>query len=362
MKNARLKIAVGLSGGVDSSVTAALLKEAGHEVMGITMEIYDGALSISESAKHACYGPGEAEDVAAAESVCKTLNIPFQTISLKKEYKRHVLDYFTAEYLEGRTPNPCIVCNHKLKFGFLLEKAKAAGFDFEMFATGHYAQIIQSENRFLLKTGMDKTKDQSYFLYALTQEQLSRTLFPLGGYTKNQVREMAATMGLETASRPESQDFIAGGDYTPLFDPDKVKSGDIVDEKGNVLGKHRGIIHYTVGQRKGLGISSGKPLYVLKVDAPGNRVVVSDKERLFAKGLIAKDLNLIAVDSLERSYDAKVKIRLNHRAVVAKVDPLDGNRAKVRFEQPQPSVTPGQSTVFYLDDTVLGGGVIEKAF
>ncbi len=359
-KNSR-KIAVGLSGGVDSSVAAALLKQMGNEVVGVTMEIFDGSLDVKESGRHACYGPNEAEDLKMAASVCQTLEIPFYVVDLKKEYKQVVLDYFTSEYLQGRTPNPCIVCNRKLKFGFLLDKARQMGLDFEMFATGHYARIEKEEDRYLLKRSVNGAKDQTYFLHALTQEQLARTVFPLGGHTKDKVREIAASLGLRTAVRPESQDFITGRDYSPLFDPKEIRPGEIVDEEGNRLGTHRGIIHYTVGQRKGLGIAAKKPLYVLRLDAPNNRIVVSGKENLFAAGLIATDLNMIAVETLDRTYDVQVKIRLNHAPVAAKVTPWEGNRARVEFKEPQRSVTPGQSAVFYMGDTVLGGGVIERA-
>jgi len=361
MSNDRLKVAVGLSGGVDSSVAAALLKEKGHDVVGITMEIYDSSLSIKESRKHACYGPGEKEEVEKAASVCKTIGIPFHVLDLKKEYRQHVIDYFRGEYLKGRTPNPCVVCNKKLKFGFLLEKAKDAGITFEAFATGHYAEIANSGGRYLLKRAVDRSKDQTYFLYTLTPEELSRTLFPLGGFTKQQVREMARSLKLETAGDPESQDFIAGGDYASLFTEEEIKEGDIVDEKGEILGKHRGIIHYTIGQRRGLGIAAPQPLYVVKIDAENNRIVVSDRAKAFSEGLIATDLNLINLERLDRPYRIKAKIRLNHKETEATVFPHENDRAKVLFESEQMSVTPGQSIVFYDDDIVLGGGIIERA-
>jgi len=362
MTTRKTKIAVGLSGGVDSSVAAALLHEQGHEVIGIIMEIFDGSVGVKESARHACYGPGEKGDVEAAASVCHTFGIPFHVIDLKKEYRSHVLEYFRGEYLAGRTPNPCIVCNQRLKFGFLLEKAKKAGLEFDMFATGHYAQIIKFGERYLLKKAFNLSKDQTYFLYALTQKQISQTIFPLGGYTKQQVRKIAGSLGLETAIRPESQDFIAGGDYSPLFNDEEIEEGDIVDEKGNIIGKHRGIIHYTVGQRKGLGIASGRPLYVLKIDAHNNRIVVSDRESLFSEGLIAKDLNLIAMKTLDLPHDVQVKIRINHTAADATLFPHERSKARILFKEPQMALTPGQSAVFYSGDTVLGGGVIEKAF
>ena len=361
MGNNRIKVAVGLSGGVDSSVAAVLLKEKGHEVIGITMEIFDGSVEVKHSGKHTCYGPGEKEDVERAASVCKKLGIPFHVIDLRKEYRKHVIEYFRSEYLAGRTPNPCIVCNHLLKFGFLLEKAKKSGVDFDFYATGHYARIEKSGERFLLKKAKDPSKDQTYFLYGLTPEQLSHTLFPIGQYTKHQVREIARAHGLETADCPESQDFMADTDYSTLFNKEEVKGGPIVDEKGDILGKHGGIIHYTIGQRRGLGIAAPRPLYVSKIEAESNRIVVTEKENLFSGGLIAKDLNLLAVDRLERPYKVKVKIRLKHSAADAMVFPHEKNKAEIRFEDPQISVTPGQSAVFYVNDTVFGGGIIEHA-
>ncbi|MGD9321952.1 MAG: tRNA 2-thiouridine(34) synthase MnmA [Desulfobacteraceae bacterium] len=361
MKQKIGSVAVGLSGGVDSSMAAVLLKEKGYDVIGVTMMTFDASVPVTKSEKHACYGPGEEEDVKSAAAVCKKLGIPFHVIDLREEFRNHVIGYFKSEYLEGRTPNPCIVCNHKLKFGFLLEKTKALGLDFDFFATGHYAQIQESEGRFLLKRAVDLSKDQTYFLYALTPEQLSRTLFPIGGYAKHQVREMAQSLGLQTADRPESQDFISGTDYASLFYEEDIKEGNIVDENGNVLGKHRGIIHYTVGQRKGLGISSGHPLYVLKIDAQRNRIVVSDREHLLAKGLIAANLNLIAIDQLEGPHKVKAKIRLQHKEADATLFPHENNRAKIIFDEPQMSVTPGQSAVFYVGDVLLGGGIIEHS-
>jgi tRNA-specific 2-thiouridylase len=360
MKNKKIKVAVGLSGGVDSSVAAALLRKQDYEVYGITMEIYDGSVQFDESAKHACYGPGEKEDVESAAAICEKLKIPFQAIDLRQEYKNHVIDYFRNEYLEGKTPNPCVVCNQKLKFGFLLEKARQAGCDFDYFATGHYARIVKSGNRFLLKRAADRVKDQTYFLYGLRPQQLARSLFPVGDHTKQQVREMARALGLETADREESQDFIDGGDYSILFSEDEIEAGEIVDEKGQVLGEHRGIIHYTIGQRRGLGIASHQPLYVSRIDAAKNRIVVSHHEHR-SKGLVATDLNLIGVDRIERPLDVQVKIRLRHKETDATVYPPDREQTRILFKKPQMSVTPGQSAVIYADDTVLGGGIISAA-
>lgn len=361
MGNNKAKVAIALSGGVDSSVAAAMLKEKGFEVVGITMEIFDGSIVVQEAQNHACYGPGEKEDVEAAASICKKLAIPFFVIDLKKEYRDHVIDYFKKEYLAGRTPNPCVVCNKKLKFGFLAEKAKAAGVDFDFFATGHYARAVRSKGRFLLKKAVDLSKDQTYFLYRLTPDQLSSILFPLGAYTKQQVRKIARSLGFETAHRPESQDFIAGGDYSTLFNKDEIDEGDIVDDQGNILGRHRGIIYYTVGQRRGLGIASHRRLYVMKIDTANNRVVVGGRESIFSEGLIATDLNFIAVERLRRPYKVKAKIRFRHQEADATVSPLNNDKMKILFSQPQMSVAPGQSAVLYLEDSVFGGGVIEQA-
>ncbi len=349
-----------MSGGVDSSVAAALLKNKGYGVVGIAMEIFDGSVALKSSDKHACYGPEEKEDIDSAASVCKNLEIPFHVIDLKKEFRRHVLDYFRNEYLQGRTPNPCVVCNQKLKFGFLLEKATKAGINFDLFSTGHYARIVESGERFLLKRAKDISKDQSYFLYMLTPQQLSTTLFPLGEYSKRQVRDIARSLGLETSDRPESQDFISGGDYTALFEKKDIKEGDIVNEKGDILGRNRGIINYTVGQRKGLGIASHRPLYVVKIDAKRNRIVAGEKERLFSKVLIASDLNFISIDGLERPFKVKAKIRSKHKETDAEIFSYLNSKVKVIFKEPQLSVTPGQSVVFYEDDVVLGGGIIEE--
>ena len=360
MRNSKVKVAVGLSGGVDSSVAAALLCKQDYEVCGITMEIYDGSVHLDESAKHACYGPGEKEDVESAAAICEKLHIAFHAIDLRQEYKNQVINYFRNEYLEGKTPNPCVVCNQKLKFGFLLKKAKQAGLDFDYFATGHYARIVKAGSRFLLKRAGDRSKDQTYFLYGLTPQQLAHTLFPVGDHTKQQVREMARSLGLETADRAESQDFIDGRDYSLLFDKDEIKAGEIVDEAGHVIGKHRGIIHYTIGQRRGLGIASHHPLYVSRIDAANNRIIVSHQEKL-SKGLVATDLNLIAVDRIDQPMDVQVKIRRRHKEADATVYPPDDNYTKILFKKPQLSVTPGQSAVIYSDDTVFGGGIITAA-
>ena len=360
MKNGKGRVAVGLSGGVDSSVAAALLSKQGYQVCGITMEIYDGSVNFQGASKHACYGPGEKEDVESAAAVCEKLKIPFQAIDLRQEYKSHVIDYFKEEYLKGKTPNPCVVCNQKLKFGFLIEKAQKFGLDFDYFATGHYARIAKTANRFLLKRAVDLSKDQSYFLYGLTAAQLSHIFFPVGDFMKQQVREMAYQLELETAEREESQDFIDGGDYSILFDPGEFKAGEIVDEDNHVLGMHRGIIHYTIGQRRGLGVASHRPLYVNQIDTSTNRIIVSHRENR-SEGLVIDELNLIGVDRIDQPLEAQVKIRLRHKEADATIYPPEKNQTKIIFKEPQTSVTPGQSAVIYADDTVLGGGIIVAA-
>lgn len=361
MNNRDITVAVGMSGGVDSSVAAAILKKEGYNVIGITMEIWDGAIEVQESRKHACYGPGEEEDIEEATKVCKQLDIPYHVFDLTKEYKEHVLEYFREEYLAGRTPNPCVVCNHRLKFGFLIDKAREAGLKFDYFATGHYAQINSEDGRYFLKKATDLSKDQTYFLKSLSSDQLKNIMFPLGGMLKTEVREVAEEMELVVADRIESQDFIAGGDYSPLFNEGEIIPGDIVNDKGEVLGQHKGIIHYTVGQRKGLGLSHPTPLYVLRVDAEKNRVIVTDKESLFFKGLIASDINLNLPGALDKPIKIKARIRQRHTEADAVITKEGENKVKVLFDNPQLSVTPGQSVVFYSNDIVLGGGIIESS-
>jgi len=291
--NKDITVAVGLSGGVDSSLAAYLLKEKGYKVIGLTMKIWKGAYNIQEDLKHACFGPGEEEDIAACERLCGRIGIPYHVIDLSAEYERYVIDYFRREYLAGRTPNPCIICNRELKFGFLIDRAKQAGLDFDMFATGHYVRTISRDGTTYLRTARDMAKDQSYFLYGLDSSRLSHIIFPLGEMTKEETRAAARAYGLEVADKPESQDFVGGGDYAPLFEHDSPQPGDIVDLKGNVLGRHRGLPFYTIGQRRGLGISIGtEPLYVLALDASKNHVIVGQGKGLFSSGLLSHSFRL----------------------------------------------------------------------
>jgi len=361
--NKDITVAVGLSGGVDSSLAAYLLKEKGYKVIGLTMKIWKGAYNIQEDLKHACFGPGEEEDIVACERLCGRIDIPYHVIDLSAEFERYVIDYFRREYLAGRTPNPCIICNRELKFGFLIDRAKQAGLDFDMFATGHYVRTISRDGTTYLRTARDMAKDQSYFLYGLDSSRLSHIIFPLGEMTKEETRAAARAYGLEVADKPESQDFVGGGDYAPLFEHDSPQPGDIVDLKGNVLGRHRGLPFYTIGQRRGLGISIGtEPLYVLALDASKNHVIVGQGKGLFSSGLLSHSFRLQNPQMYGRPLSCRVKIRQNHRPAAATVLVDSNGEARIDFEIPQRAVAPGQSAVIYSEDgLVLGGGIIDEA-
>jgi tRNA-specific 2-thiouridylase len=353
-----MNIAVGMSGGVDSSVAALLLKKAGHELSGLMMKLWRDSLSPGAGRK-ACYGPDEEEDIRAAQRVCARLGIPFHVFDCSEDYEEAVLRNFRDEYLAGRTPNPCVRCNPMVKFGVLPDAARKSGLTFDRFATGHYARIGHDEraNRYLLKKGIDPRKDQSYFLYRLSQEQLATTLFPLGGYLKSRVREMAREEDLPVLDHPESQDFY-NGDWTDLIRrPDA--EGEIVGSRGNVLGRHKGIWNYTIGQRKGLGIASPVPLYVIEIDAARNRIVVGPESETFRTSCVAADCAWVSVERLTEPAAVLVKIRSTSCPAEATISPLDEARALVKFAAPLSAVTPGQSAVFYQDDVVVGGGIID---
>jgi len=353
-----MKVAVAMSGGVDSSVAAALLKEQGYQVSGVTMKIGAGEVFSPEGRRHGCYGPGEEKDIEDARKVAKTLGIPFYVFDLRQEYKAEVLDYFCHEYLSGRTPNPCVRCNQRIKFDALVKKAQASDIEFDYFATGHYARVEYdgSSCRYLLKKARDLTKDQSYFLFSLSQEQLSRSLFPLGNYTKAEVRSVASNFVLGVDKKPESQDFIAGGYFSLVK---AAQPGPILDKTGNMLGEHRGVSFYTVGQRKRLGISAKNPLYVTDINLERNAIIVGSKEELYHDELIASRLNWIAIERLQQPADVKTKIRYRHQEAEAVIAPLDEDKVYIRFREPQMAITPGQAVVFYDNDTVVGGGIIE---
>lgn len=356
------KVMLGMSGGVDSSVAAAVLLEKGYDVIGVTMQIWPDMDEDIKKTEGGCCSLSAVDD---ARRVANRLGIPYYVMNFKDIFEDRVINYFVDEYSKGRTPNPCIACNRHVKFDAMLKKASAMGIDYV--ATGHYAKIEYDENtrRYLLKKSITAKKDQTYALYNMTQEQLSRTLMPIGDYTKEKVREIAKEIGLTVANKPDSQEicFIDDNDYGRFISErtgEESKPGDFVDAKGNILGKHRGIVHYTVGQRKGLGISFGKPMYVVEIDVPGNRVILGDDSEVFSRELIAGDLNFIAFDSLREVIKVKAKVRYSAREASATVYPLEDGRAKVVFDEPQRAITPGQSVVFYNEDIVVGGGTIEK--
>ena len=354
-----MKILVGLSGGVDSSTAALILKQQGHEVIGATMSIWgkDG-MALKSGHKNACYGPDEKEDIEEARRIAEQIGIPYYVFDCVEQYEQIVLENFKSEYIQGRTPNPCIWCNALVKFGVLPQIAKANGLEFDKFATGHYARVEEKDGRYLLKRGIAPHKDQSYFLYRLKQEQLSNILLPLGGYTKEEIRKIARDNGLDVAEKADSQDFY-DGDYNELLGV-KEKEGNIVDTNGKVLGQHKGIWNYTIGQRKGLGVSSTEPLYVLSLNKDTNEVVVGPADKTFKKTLYATNLNWIAVDGLKEERQALAKIRSTQEPTPVLLTPNGDGGVKVTFEDMQKSIAIGQSAVFYDGDTVLGGGVIER--
>ncbi len=363
MSSKDVKVAVGLSGGVDSSLAAAMLVAQGYDVIGLTMKIWQGAYKVQEGLKHACFGPGEEEDIASCERMARMLGIPYHVIDLSNEYEHHVVEYFREEYKSGRTPNPCIVCNRELKFGFLADKARSAGVEFDFFATGHYARIEERNGVFYVKRASDLAKDQSYFLYGLDSQRLKTIMFPLGNMTKEEVRTLAKSYGLETAEKPESQDFVAGGDYAPLFEHDVPQPGDVVDRAGNVLGRHHGLPYYTIGQRRGLGISVGTdPFYVVALDSQKNQVVVGPNDGLFSEGLVSKSFRFQDPNTKVSSVRGFAKIRQNHKPVACLLEPGGQGGVVVHFEVAQRAVAPGQSVVIYSEDgLVLGGGIIDAA-
>ena len=352
-----MKVLVGLSGGVDSSVAALILKQQGYDVIGATMSIWGKkGLAVQEGKHNACYGPDEIEDIEAAQKLAKQLNIPYHVIDCVTKYENIVIENFKKEYLQGHTPNPCVWCNALIKFGVLPEIARLNGVEFDKFATGHYARVEEENGRFLLKRGIAPNKDHSYFLYRLKQEQLKNIILPLGNYTKDQIRSIAKENNLDAADKPDSQDFY-GGDYNELLGVEE-KEGNIVNLEGKILGKHKGIWNFTIGQRKGIGVSASEPLYVLSLNKDKNEVIVGPADKTFKKSLTATDLNWIAIDKLEKPMKVQAKIRSTQQPTNVEIIPISDNEVKVIFEDMQKSIAIGQSVVFYDGDTVLGGGVI----
>ena len=339
------KVAVALSGGVDSSVAALLLKEGACEVIGIHLRLWN-----TTDFEHQAH---------RAEDICRILEIPYHEVDLQKEFESCVVDYFCREYRQGRTPNPCVVCNHYVKFGLLLDTALSLGADY--LATGHYARVEHSREGHRLLKATDTGRDQSYFLYTLTQEKLGRVLFPLGKRSKDEVRQMAKQAGLPAVTRP-SQDicFISQKNYGVFLSQRfGAMSGDIVDTQGKKLGQHRGIAFYTIGQRHGVGLASGKPLYVIRIEPESNRIALGPEKELYSQNLTAHKLNWVSGTAPREPLRVKAKIRYKSREAEATLVP-HADTADVRFAQPQKAVTPGQAIVFYNLDEVLGGGTIYR--
>ena len=362
------RILVAMSGGVDSAVAAAMLRDEGFDVVGVSMRVSRRGDAHATTARRPCCSP---RDLADARAIADRLGIPFYALDLEDEFETSVIAPFVEEYLRGRTPNPCVRCNQFLKLGVLLEKARTYGCT--AVATGHYVRIVRAAqaNRWGMRRGRDRSRDQSYYLFSLTQEQLAHFRAPHGKRTKEDVRRLAEQLELHVASKPGSQEicFVPDRDHRgfvrrhPLARQIGIKPGEIVDRNGRVLGHHNGIIDFTVGQRRGLRIAHPTPLYVVALDPASNRVIVGEKSEVFARGLMADEVNWVSSEPPREPFSARVQIRYRHDAAPARVEPLDGSRVLVVFDTPQPAVAPGQAAVFYDpdDEWLLGGGWIEKA-
>ena len=357
-----MKILVGLSGGIDSSVAAWLLKNAGHEVEGATMLIWkkDSPYPAPVS-PDSCYSPARAEDKAHIAAFCDKIGIRYHVLDCSDLYESTVLETFRNEYMNARTPNPCVLCNEKIKFGALVDYARAQGLCFDKFATGHYARITYNDglDRWELRKARDGKKDQSYFLYRLSQKQLGFTLFPLGDYLKSEVRQIDVQQGFHPEGQSESQDFY-GGDYSDLLQAED-RPGDIVTTDGLVLGRHKGFWHYTIGQRKGLGIAAPRPLYVLELDSVSNRVIVGFDDENRQSSALVEDVVWTSRTDFEKGKVYSVKVRSTSRGEAAEIEKLSDSSFRVRFISPSKGVTPGQSCVVYDDDLVVAGGIIKES-
>jgi tRNA-specific 2-thiouridylase len=354
------RVVVAMSGGVDSSTAAWLLKEKGYDVIGATMCI--AMMDKTQGGPARCCGLSDIED---ARRVALQLEIPFYVFHLREEFEKEVVQYFCEEYAKGKTPNPCILCNEKIKFGSFLKKALELEADF--IATGHYARLEFDEGmgRYLLKKGLDRTKDQSYVLFSLTQDQFRHTLFPLGELRKEEVREKALQCGLRVHNKPESQEvcFIQESSYHSFLSErlkESIEPGPILDKDGKILGRHKGIPFYTIGQRRGLRLAKGKPLYVIGIDREKNAIVVGGEEEVYRDTFIVNSVNWIVPLEMAFSKNVRVKIRYNHPGSEANLSVSEGEKLEVRFKSPQKAITPGQAAVVYDDETVLGGGWIKE--
>lgn len=353
------KVVVGMSGGVDSSVAAYLLKEQGYDVIGVTMQIWQDEEQAAQEENGGCCGLSAVDD---ARRVAAALEIPYYVMNFKKEFKENVIDYFVEEYQNGRTPNPCIACNRYVKWESLLQRSLSIGAEY--IATGHYARVVQLENgRYTLRRSATLAKDQTYALYNLTQEQLKRTLMPVGKYTKDEVRAIAEKINLRIANKPDSQDicFVPDGDYASYIEANsgaRILPGNFVLSDGTVVGQHKGIVHYTVGQRKGLGLSLGHPVFVLDIRPETNEIVVGTNEESMTRHVRADRINFMSIEDLADKKRVWAKIRYNHRGAWCMVEKTGEDEILCIFEEPQRAVTPGQAVVLYDGEYVLGGGTI----
>lgn len=356
---AKKKVVVGLSGGVDSSVAALLLKQQGYEVIGVTMQIWQEENREFQEENGGCCGLSAVDD---ARRVAQMLDIPYYVMNFRKEFQENVIDYFTREYLEGRTPNPCIACNRYVKWESLLKRSLEIGAD--CIATGHYARIAQLENgRYAIRNSVTAKKDQTYALYNLTQEQLSHTLMPVGDYNKDEIRAIAEKIGIQVAHKPDSMEicFVPDNDYAGFITRETgyvSRPGNFVDLHGNILGTHKGIIHYTVGQRKGLGLAMGHPVFVVAIRPETNEIVIGENDDVFSTKLYANNINLMSVDKIEEPIRARAKIRYSHEGADCTIRMADDGLLECVFDEKQRAVTPGQALVIYDGDYVLGGGTI----
>ena len=353
------QVVVGMSGGVDSSVAAYLLKQQGYHVIGVTMQIWQEEDACTVEQEGGCCGLSAVED---ARRVASQIGIPYYVINFRKEFQENVIDYFVKEYRQGRTPNPCIACNRYVKWESLLQKSLAIGADY--IATGHYARLHKFPNgRYTIRRSGAARKDQTYALYNLTQQQLQHTLFPIGEYEKSRIREIAEEAGLQVAHKPDSQEicFVPDGDYASFIERETgvtEPTGNFVSPDGKILGQHKGISHYTVGQRKGLGIAFGEPVFVTEIRSETNEVVLGTGKDVFTSQLIADTLNCMAVDHFEKGQQVIAKIRYNHEGAPAVITEVGEDRMMLTFDKPVRAVTPGQAVVLYDGENVLGGGTI----
>lgn len=348
-----------MSGGVDSSVAAYLLKEAGYDVVGVTMQIWQDEDTCSQEENGGCCGLSAVDD---ARRVANQLEIPYYVMNFKQDFKENVMDYFLEEYLKGRTPNPCIACNRYVKWESLLKRSLDIGADY--IATGHYARVIQLDNgRYTLRKSATTAKDQTYALYNLTQKQLSHTLMPVGDYTKDEIRKLAEKINLQVANKPDSQEicFIPDNDYGRFISENtqiEIRPGNFITTTGEVIGKHRGIPYYTVGQRKGLNLSMGHPVFVVEIRPETNEIVIGDNEEVFYDRLYANQINFMSILDIENEVRVLAKIRYNHQGAMATIRKIDNDILECIFDEPQRAITPGQAVVFYEQDYVVGGGTI----